>query len=70
MGKIKHTEDQESKKDTNNNNASLIKILQEKFPDKLYEEIEAAIEIAGPEQNEIENYLANPVNGEGFTPAH
>jgi hypothetical protein len=60
----------EIKNDLNNEKPSLLKSLQEKFPEKSKDEITAAIDIAGPGQKEIEEYLTNPVNGEGFTPAH
>lgn len=63
-------ENKDIKTVADNNNDSLIQSLQEKFPQKQYEEIKSAIEIAGPNQKDIENYLKNPVKGEGFTPAH
>lgn len=70
MEENKHTENNDSNKETDSNNDSLIQSLQEKFPQKGQEEIKSAIEIAGPDQKDIENYLKNPVNGEGFTPTH
>jgi hypothetical protein len=70
MAKNKNREIKESKKDMNNENSSLVISLQQKFPEKSEQEVNAAIDIAGPGQKEIEEYLTNPVNGEGFTPAH